>query len=119
MTTTAKKPEPTLDPHREVDSQGVKDVYVFELPVRLVHWIVFLAVFVLSVTGYWIAGAEMPRTPLGQSDMMALRAVHLAAEWVFIAAIVVRLIWAFTGNIWASWREWVPSNRRRLREIVE
>jgi Ni/Fe-hydrogenase 1 B-type cytochrome subunit len=31
----------------------------------------------------------------------------------------MRVIWMFTGNAFASWREWIPPSRARLREVVE
>jgi Ni/Fe-hydrogenase 1 B-type cytochrome subunit len=34
-----------------------------------------------------------------------------------LAAMVMRVIWMFTGNEWASWREWVPSTWARFKEI--
>ena len=41
----AHRPEPAFPTVR---------VYVWELPVRVSHWFIFLLVFVLSFTGYYI-----------------------------------------------------------------
>ena len=37
--------------------------YVFQLSARLVHWTIFFAAIVLSVTGYWIGTGNMPAEP--------------------------------------------------------
>jgi Ni/Fe-hydrogenase 1 B-type cytochrome subunit len=80
-------------------------VYVWEVPVRLTHWVNVLAILVLSATGFYIGNPVLG----GSVYLMAwVRGVHRITAYVFIASVALRLYWAFVGNPWASWRALVP-----------
>jgi Ni/Fe-hydrogenase 1 B-type cytochrome subunit len=80
-------------------------VYVWELPVRLTHWVNVLAIVVLSVTGFYIGNP----LPGGSVSLMAwVRGIHRLTAWVFVASLALRTYWAFAGNQWASWRALAP-----------
>jgi len=88
---------------------------VWDLPVRITHWVVVLSIVVLSVTGYYIANPfVITHGPTG-FVMGTMRFVHLAFAFVFTVAVLFRLYWAFAGSHWANWREFVPIGQRRLR----
>ncbi|QSA97331.1 Ni/Fe-hydrogenase, b-type cytochrome subunit [Methylococcus sp. EFPC2] len=78
-------------------------VYVYELPVRLWHAVNALSIVVLAVTGYLISH------PLGTTEgeasanflMGYIRFAHFAAAYVFAAAFLGRIYWAFAGNRYA------------------
>lgn len=99
-------------------------IYVFELPVRIVHWTVVLALIVLSVTGYYIhhpflSGSGFQGHP--GFTMGEMRFIHEVAGFVFIAAVLFRIYWAFAGNQYAHWRGLLPiskTQRRDLREML-
>lgn len=126
MTIAAKPPaakEPAHEPGHPPGPPPAPEpapgpVYVFELPVRVVHWTIFLDIVVLSLTGYFIGNANLPDSPYGTWTMQALRFIHVVGGWLLLAAMVLRIGWMFLGNEFASWREWVPSTRQRLREIA-
>ncbi len=88
-------------------------VKVWELPVRVIHWTVFLSVMVLSVTGFYIGTPYIHVGPEPGFLMGWMRAVHNLAAFVFIAAIVARVIWAFTGNQWARWDQFIAVSKER------
>jgi Ni/Fe-hydrogenase 1 B-type cytochrome subunit len=108
-------------------------VYVWELPVRLVHWTIVLALLVLSVTGYYIhhpfLSGEANAAGVMTSDgnlpgqpgftMGLVRSIHEIAGFVLIAAVLVRLYWAFAGNRYAHWRALLPVTSAQRRELVE
>lgn len=101
------------------DTTEVVAVKIWELPVRLTHWIIFFAVIVLSVTGYFIGN---PYADTGSDPgflMGKMRFVHLLAAWVFIACLAARLIWSLTGNRHARWDRFIPVTRARWRLIWE
>ncbi len=75
-------------------------VYVYEAPVRLWHWVNALAIFVLAVTGYFIAN-PLPTMPGEASDhflMGYMRFAHFAAAYIFTVGFLGRIYWAFVGN---------------------
>ena len=94
-------------------------LYVFELPVRVWHWLHALSIVVLAVTGYLIAN-PLPSVAGEASEsflMGNLRMVHFIAAYVFAIGFAVRIYWALVGNkysrelfylpIWRAnwWRE--------------
>lgn len=87
-------------------------VYVWELPVRLTHWINVLAIAVLSFTGYYIGNPYIEvssREFYGTNFMGNMRYLHMLFGYIFIASLLLRTYWAFWGgNQWASWRALVP-----------
>ena len=74
--------------------------YVFELPVRIWHWLHALSISTLVITGLLIA---MP-LPSFQGEASSLftmgyiRMVHFIAAMVFAIGLVMRFYWAFFGN---------------------
>lgn len=88
-------------------------VRVWELPVRITHWVIFFAVVVLSATGYYIARPFIIAGSDPQYLMGWMRSIHNIAAWVFIAAIVARLIWSVVGNRWSHWDQFIPISKDR------
>lgn len=100
-------------PATETVEEGRVEVRVWDLPVRIVHWTLVATVLILSVTGFYIAD---PFLTVGRDPkflMGTVRAVHIAAGWAFIAAVVARIAWAFLGNRWARWDQFVPVGKER------
>jgi Ni/Fe-hydrogenase 1 B-type cytochrome subunit len=88
-------------------------IKVWELPVRVVHWTIFVSVIVLSITGFYI-GTPFLTTGSDPKFLMGwMRAIHDLAAFVFIAAVLARIIWAFTGNRWSRWDQFVPTSKDR------
>jgi Ni/Fe-hydrogenase 1 B-type cytochrome subunit len=86
------------------DSHGYSgSLYVFEVPVRIWHWIHALAIVVLAITGYLIA-SPLPSMSGEASDsflMGNIRLIHFVTAMVFAVGLVVRLYWAIVGNRYA------------------
>jgi Ni/Fe-hydrogenase 1 B-type cytochrome subunit len=100
------------------ESRIVK-VYVWEAPVRITHWLIALAIVVLSVTGFYI-GTPFIAVPGRAGDhfvMGWMKVIHGYAAYVFIAAVLARIIWMFTGNKYAHWDKFIPVHRSRLRAL--
>jgi Ni/Fe-hydrogenase 1 B-type cytochrome subunit len=95
-------------------------IYVWELPVRLVHWTIVATLIVLSFTGYYIhhpflsggGGPGHPGFTMGQ-----MRFIHETAGFVFIAAVLARIYWAFAGNRYAKWRALLPIASAQRRDL--
>jgi Ni/Fe-hydrogenase b-type cytochrome subunit len=92
----------------EVPTSQLVRAYVWELPVRVAHWLIFVAFTVLAFTGYYI---HRPFLSPGVYLMATVRFVHLVAAFVFIAAVIVRIYWFFKGNFWARWTAFVPIHK--------
>ncbi len=83
------------------DERGVAGpIYVFEVPVRIWHWLHALAIATLIVSGYLIA-VPLPSVSGEASDhflMGYIRFAHFTAAFVFAIALIVRFYLAFVGN---------------------
>jgi Ni/Fe-hydrogenase 1 B-type cytochrome subunit len=108
----ARLPSKSLDTERR---------YIWELPVRLTHWLIFISFIVLSATGYYIghpfisvAGAARDHFVMG-----TMRAVHLYAATIFSLSVFVRIYWMFVGNGYARLTQLLPFSAERLRNFWE
>jgi Ni/Fe-hydrogenase 1 B-type cytochrome subunit len=96
-------------------------VYVWELPVRIVHWTIVSTLVLLSITGIYIY-SPFPiaaSTTVGNPGftMASVRFIHETCGFVFTAAVLVRVYWAFVGNRYAHWRALLPITRRQWRDL--
>ncbi|MFT8886586.1 MAG: cytochrome b/b6 domain-containing protein, partial [Acetobacter papayae] len=70
---------------RTLRARKVTQIYVYEAPVRLWHWLTAASILVLGITGYLIASP--PATLSGEASshfqMGWIRALHFIAAWVF------------------------------------
>lgn len=85
-------------------------VYVWEAPVRLWHWVMMLAMFVLIGTGFLIG---VPPPAVGGEATFNfwfgyIRFLHFAAGYVFAIMFVLRVYWAIVGNQYAREIFFVP-----------
>jgi Ni/Fe-hydrogenase 1 B-type cytochrome subunit len=78
----------------------LEDVYVYEAPVRIWHWVTMLCILVLAATGYLI-GAPPPAIggePVNSFLFGWIRTIHFTTAMILIAAFVVRVYWIWGGN---------------------
>jgi Ni/Fe-hydrogenase 1 B-type cytochrome subunit len=94
-------------------------VYVWELPVRLTHWLLFFSILILSVTGYYISHpfVSVPGAAKDHFVMGTMRDVHMYTAIVFTLSVLVRIYWLFAGNNYARLSEFIPLSLRRLRSL--
>lgn len=87
--------------HAVSDEAAGQSVYVYEIPVRLWHWINVAALAVLVPTGYLIGIPILP-TPSGEAIdhfwFGYVRFAHFAAGYIFAVGLAGRIYWAFAGN---------------------
>lgn len=95
-------------------------VYVWEVPVRIAHWLIVLSIAVLSVTGLYMGHPFMTVSgPATQSFVMGwMKVIHGYLAYVFITALVMRMIWMFTGNHYAHWDKFLSHRPSRLRGFM-
>lgn len=91
--------------------------YVWEWPVRVWHWAHFVALVLLSVTGYFIGNPFMvpsanPFDPALTSQalqvMAANRLIHFGSAIVLTVCVMLRLYWFVAGNEYSRFSTWFP-----------
>lgn len=95
-------------------------VYVWQLPVRIYHWLNFLCILALAATGYIIG-----QPPALQSAAEAsfsywfgvVRFVHFAAAYIFFFNFLFRIYWGFVGNRYSSWKNFILHRKEQFKEI--
>jgi len=90
-------------------------VYVWQVPVRVTHWLIALSIGLLAITGFYIGRPFVSVSgPAGESFFMGwVKVIHGYTAYVFITAVVVRMIWMFTGNKYARWDKFIPVHPSR------
>jgi len=77
-------------------STPVRSHYVWEFPVRLVHWVNASSIVVLFFTGLFLA------TPFSRSFSMGrMREFHMIFGFALMLGTVIRVYWFFAGNNYA------------------
>ncbi len=105
-----------------MDTATIQRVYVWQLPVRLYHWVNFLCVTVLAITGFIIG---RPVTLLiGQDASFSYwfgttRFIHFLAAFVFFFNFLFRIYWGFVGNEYARWHNFLPLRKAQFREALD
>jgi Ni/Fe-hydrogenase 1 B-type cytochrome subunit len=95
--------------------------YVWEWPVRITHWVNVLCGVVFIITGLYIGSpAILLRAggPVSEDLMNTARWIHFLTATVFIVSILLRIYWAFFGNVWASWRVFFPFLSKEGRDNI-
>lgn len=89
-------------------------IYLWEWPIRAMHWVAMICILGLTVTGlyigkpYFIAGGDT-----ADHFMMGwVRFVHFALAAVFVATAIIRAYWLFAGNRFERWRALFPVRLR-------
>ena len=108
------------------EKRSIRRVYVWELPVRLYHWVNAAAVTTLCVTGYMI-GRPLSAPVTGEASFSYqfgwIRFLHFVAAFVFFFNFLGRLYWGFVGNQFSRWHQFLPLTpalfRKQAREAVE
>ena len=85
-------------------------VYVWEWPVRLAHWLIVISLFFLSWTGLYIGRPFLISAGEARFEfvMGTAKTIHFYAAIVFTMAVLVRVIWMFTGNRFSRWNKFLP-----------
>jgi Ni/Fe-hydrogenase 1 B-type cytochrome subunit len=104
-------------PHVEV---ALARVYVWEIPVRVCHWLIVASMTVLAVTGIYIGTPFLIASgPASQRFVMGtMRAVHFYSAIVFTLAVLSRILWMFVGNKYAHWDKFIPVRGIRRRGLI-
>jgi Ni/Fe-hydrogenase b-type cytochrome subunit len=85
-------------------------VYLWEWPIRAMHWTAVAAIVVLVVTGFYIGRPYFVTSGEASSHYLMgwVRFLHFAAAGVFVATAIVRVYWLIAGNQFERWRALFP-----------
>ncbi len=109
------KPLPLLKTRKSRE----KKLYVWQLPVRLSHWLNILCITTLILTGYYISDPFMHAVSEEQSIMALMRFIHFIAAYVLVASFIIRVYWLFAGNRFARISEFFPISRLKRKQAVD
>lgn len=101
---------------------NLKEVYVWQLPVRLYHWVNVLCIVVLSITGYLIGNP--PSFMNGGEASFSywfgnVRFIHFLFSFIFFFNFIFRLYWGFVGNKYSRWDNYIPYKKEQWKNIVD
>ena len=98
-----------------METRNFRRVLVWELPVRIFHWVNVLCVITLTLSGFLIAN---PPALLSNAEATNLhsfgivRYIHFVASYIFFFNIILRVYWSFVGNQFAHWRAFWPFTKK-------
>lgn len=98
-----------------------KRVYVWELPVRIFHWVMVLSMIFLVITGFIIASPPAisnSTEPVFLGGFAFVRKIHFISAYILIANVIFRLYWSIVGNEFANWRNFFPYTKKGLKNII-
>ncbi len=105
-----------------MERNSISRVYVWQLPVRLYHWINAAAVLTLAVTGYLI-GRPLAISSAAEASHSywfgIIRFLHFLCAFVFFFNFLFRLYWGFVGNKYARWENFIIRKKEQLREVAD
>ncbi|PJA31832.1 MAG: cytochrome B [Zetaproteobacteria bacterium CG_4_9_14_3_um_filter_53_7] len=85
----------------------LKQYQVWDAPTRIFHWVNFTTVILLIFMGLMMLfKGDMGITSV--EAKIALKTIHVLIGYVFVANLLIRLVWGFIGNRFARWSNIVP-----------
>ena len=76
----------------------IKSFFVWDLPTRVFHWLLFAAVAVAYLTGGEEEGGQFT--------------LHVGAGYLIAALLVFRIVWGFLGSEHSRFRDFIPTPAR-------
>jgi len=98
----------------------LRRVYVWELPVRIYHWLNALVIIALIVTGFLIGNPpalQSSKEAAQQFTMGYVKTIHFIAAYLFFFNFLFRIYWGFTGNKYSGWKNFIPTNKKYWTEM--
>jgi len=97
-----------------------KRVYVWSLVVRFFHWTTAFSTIILIITGFIIADPPAITQNVEATNSYwfgYVRAIHFITAFILVAVVIFRIYWAFVGNRFASWRNFIPFSKKGISNI--
>lgn len=98
--------KPERKPQVQPVTQEVVKVYVWQMPVRVFHWINAMSIILLMGTGIYIGnpflGATVQEEAYYSFVMGWVRYIHFFSAFLFTINLLIRWYWVFKGNRYAT-----------------
>jgi Ni/Fe-hydrogenase 1 B-type cytochrome subunit len=91
-------------------------LYIWQVPVRLTHWVTAFSIILLSVTGSYIADPFL--IPPGGHVMTTIRLIHIVTALLFLLSGLVRTVYLLVGNRFARWSAFIPTSKFQATELI-
>ena len=119
LETTAPAAEPVA--HAEGHAHEIENpnervrLYIWQVPVRITHWVTAGCIVLLSLTGAYIADPFL--IPPGGHVMTTIRLIHLITALTFLISGFVRTIYLLFGNRFVRWTAFIPTTKFQATEL--
>ncbi|MCG8380188.1 MAG: cytochrome b/b6 domain-containing protein [Proteobacteria bacterium] len=90
---------------------------VWDRTTRVFHWINVVSVFSLIILGTMILNAKTLGIE-GESKLL-LKTIHAYVGYVFAINLLWRFVWAFSGNYYAQWRQFLPVEKGYIKSLKD
>ncbi len=111
--------EATLQNHKN-GVKRLRRVFVWELPVRVYHWLNAFVIIVLIATGLYIGSPlalQSSKEAAHSFTMGYIRFIHFIAAYIFLFNFLFRIYWGFVGNKYSDWKNFIPTNMKFWKEF--
>jgi Ni/Fe-hydrogenase 1 B-type cytochrome subunit len=115
MTTRSRALTPWRDDGLVGESDDRLRLYVWQVPVRITHWVTAGCIVVLAITGLYIGDPFL--LPPGGRIMGDIRLIHMIAAFTLLVSGMVRVVYLIAGNRFARWSAFIPTSRRQATEL--
>ncbi|TAN43661.1 MAG: Ni/Fe-hydrogenase, b-type cytochrome subunit [Nitrospirae bacterium] len=92
--------------------------YVWEVPVRLTHWVNVLSILALIITGFYIANPYILASSETSMIMGSMRFIHFVSGYLLAVGLFVRIYWWFAGNKYARLDQFLPMSDERCKNLT-
>jgi Ni/Fe-hydrogenase 1 B-type cytochrome subunit len=96
-----------------------KRVYVWEVPVRLTHWLFVLSIAAFTVTGIYIGNTYLHAASSKEYIMGWMRFIHFVSAYAFLMSFIIRMYWSLAGNRYAAVSSWLPFTEKKMGSFVD
>ena len=103
-------------------SISLREVHVWEMPVRIYHWVNALCITSLCITGFIIGDppAFMRGTEASFNYWFGtVRFIHFITAFLFFFNFLFRIYWGFVGNEFSRWYNFIPLKPCQWKEMLE
>lgn len=109
--------EPVSAQTQEKPVDELVRVYVWQWPVRVVHWTVVICITVLTVTGMYMHMPYLEAHSENAWTMGTMRFIHETFGFILLAALILRVYWYFAGNRCSRWASYVPLTKHQHKRL--